>query len=410
MPWLAESLTWDAAPALMLIGFAYLLCDLEARRVEGRARGADRMKHLLLWAVAAIYLVLPTLRLIVLRHGSAPHTYVHDNILQQEEALKFLFAGKDPYAVDYLSTPMAAWEPNNPALYHYMHLPVQLLIGLPLERFCRATLGWFDLRMVYLLLLMAMLALTVRIGRTRSHGLALFAVVALNPLFSRCFVEGRNDIVVQCALFAALAAHQAGRPRLVGVLLGAAAASKHTVWVLTPFLLVLLWRRPDGGRRTPRELLTLAAPGLITAAILFGPFVLWDPVAFVRSILGFPFGANEHSYPLRGPGAYGLADWVLTWGLVPNDAAPFPFWIFQLALGAPCLLYALRWLRREPSVRTLAIGYALTLFALQFSSRFFNQNHLGFILTVLGVGVFGSVERLERASVVAPLPARADAA
>jgi hypothetical protein len=320
---------------------------------------------------------------------------VHDNILQQEEALKFLFAGKNPYAVDYLATPMAAWEPSNPALYHYMHLPVQLLVGLPFERLCRATLGWFDLRLVYLVLLIVTLAISFRLGRTRAAGLALFAVLALNPLFSRCFVEGRNDIVVLCALLLALATLKAGHPRVTAVLLGVAAASKHTAWVLAPFLLVLLWRRADGSRRSQRALLRLAAPGLITAALLFAPFVLWDPTAFVRSVLGFPLGANPHSYPIRGPGAYGLADWVLTWQLVPDDSAPFPFWIFQIALGGPCLLYALRWLQREPSVRTLAIGYAVTLFALQFSSRFFNQNHLGFILSVLALGVFGSAERLQ---------------
>jgi len=64
----------------------------------------------------------------------------------------------------------------------------------------------------------------------------------------------------------------------------------------------------------------------------------------------------------------------------------FPFAWIELAVTLPTLVALAAWQRRRPSLGTMLVAYSLTLFAAQFTSRYFNQNHFGFILFVLALG------------------------
>ncbi|HEX9101843.1 MAG TPA: hypothetical protein VF997_06550, partial [Polyangia bacterium] len=168
---------------------------------------------------------------------------------------------------------------------------------------------------------------------------------------------------------------------------------KHTAFVLLPFAALAL-ALADGDptvawstllrRRLPLALRRMW-PAWLTIALLLLPFVAWSPIGFYRSVVAYPFGTAAHSYPIRGDG-YGISDWIVLLQLVATENDYFPFAWIQLVVAVPCLVALAAWQRRRPSLGTMLVAYALTLFAAQFTSRYFNQNHFGFILFVLALG------------------------
>jgi hypothetical protein len=391
MHWLANELTNSAMPAMLLAAMLYVAADLGRDAAPARVQ---RIKLLLLGAIIFTFVACPLARVVALRHASGkPWTWVHDNVIQMEEAVKFLLAGKNPYTESYLATPLVRWDPDSPALYHSVNLPLQILVGLPFQLLATHTLGWFDLRMVYLAIFLVACPLVYRLGGGASARLALLMIFALNPFFTSTLVEGRNDIVVIACLVAMLTLWLRGRRGAAFVFLGLLCASKHTAVVLVPFVVWALAVEAGGAdepwpsllrRRTPLALRALW-PTWLTIAILFVPFVAWSPVGFYHSVISYPFGTAEHSYPIRGDG-YGLSDWVVVLGLVGDRGAYFPFAWIQALVTLPCLVATAAWQRRQRSLGAMLIAYALTLFAAQFTSRYFNQNHVGFIVFVLALG------------------------
>jgi hypothetical protein len=373
MHWLASQLSPAVMPAMALAVMLYVAVDLVARE------RAQPLKLVLLGAIIFTYVCWPMVHLIALRHESGkPFAYVHDNVIQMEEAIKFLLHGKNPYVENYLNTPLAQWDPQNPALYHSVNLPLQILVGVPFYLVSMHTLGWFDLRMVYLLIFLATCVGVYRLGRDRESSLALVMILALNPFFTSTLVEGRNDIVVMACLVAALIFWLRGQLTPALVFIGLACTSKHTAFILLPFVVLAL-------QQPLRVALRTLWPTWLVIALLLLPFVLWNPIGMYRSVIAYPFGAAAHSYPIRDDG-YGLANWVLRLHLVASENDYFPFSWIQLVVGVPTLLALLRWQRKQASLGAMLVAYGLTLFAVQFTSRYFNQNHFGFILFVIALG------------------------
>ena len=86
---------------------------------------------------------------------------------------------------------------------------------------------------------------------------------------------------------------------------------------------------------------------------------------------------------------------MLALGLVADRFAQWPFWILELMLGLPLLLW---FLRRQQQWNTLANAcwhYALFLLAFFYGSRFLNDNYLGYIGAFLALGVLCQVGERE---------------
>lgn len=391
--WLAAQLSPSVLPAMTLLTAAYVAADLLLR--PRRPRAAQLLKLLLLALVLTAYVGVPLLRVILARHLSGkPWLWAHDNVIQMEEAIKFLLRGQNPYAVDYTQTPLLQWDPQNPALYHSVNLPLQFLLGVPFYLLAMPALGWFDLRMVYALVFVATCVVVYRLGRDREAALAQVMLFALNPFFTSTLIEGRNDVVVMLCLAATMLHWQRGRRRAAMVWLGLTLTTKHTIVVLLPFaLLALMLEAGDDGaawlpwlRARLWGALRALAPALLVAAALTLPFVLWSPLAVYRSVIAYPFGTAAHSYPIRDD-SYGLANWIIRLGLVKSDADYFPFLWVQLAAALPCLLALLRWQRRQATATAMLLAYALTLFVTQWTARYFNQNHVAFVWFVIAMAL-----------------------
>ena len=192
------------ALTLGLLGL-YFLVDLLR---EGRWQLV--LKALLLGAIILTAVYLPTVKLMLLDAQGPRGSYSHDGgVLQTEATIDFLLQGKNPYVEDYTQTPMATWgHPDfRTALYHYPYLPWTFVFSAPFYLLGKA-LGFYDQRLVYLLLMTVALGVTHRLAYTPRTKLALTAAIGLNPLLALDLIFGQNDVFVLCWVLFSLVAWQ----------------------------------------------------------------------------------------------------------------------------------------------------------------------------------------------------------
>jgi hypothetical protein len=370
------------------------------------SRPASAARHRVKLALAgAIILVLvggQTGLYIGLRHISGPAAYTHDGgVIQTEVTIQYLLAGVNPYAADYVNTPMAAWGTEyRTALYHYPYLPWTFLFSAPFYLLSHLALGWFDQRFVYLLLFAATLYIAVRLAGSREQQLVTLLVLGLNPILASDMIFGQNDsfvlfwIVLGVLLLTwaerrqPAAAWPAYAPAMIAF--GLACASKPTAWFLMPFLWLYLMRPHPagltfrGGRAAAagRRLggwLGRSWPWLATFVLVVGPWLVWNPAAMVDDVWRWSAGTSATPYQIRG---WGLSNFVLGWGLVADRLAYWPFWIIEVLLAGP-LLAALLWQQwRSNQLSRALYGYVVLLFGFFYVSRFLNENYLGYLLSL----------------------------
>ncbi|MEZ4614654.1 MAG: hypothetical protein R2867_03950 [Caldilineaceae bacterium] len=347
------------ATALGLLG-VYFLVDLGVRGIW-----QQRLKWTLLAGMILCAVYLPTVKLMLLDAQGPRGSYSHDGgVLQTEATIDFFLSGKNPYIEDYTQTPMATWgHPDfRTALYHYPYLPWTFVFSAPFYLIGQA-LGFYDQRLVYLLLLsVALMLLPHLVGEGRPR-LALVALIGLNPLMGLDVLFGQNDVFVLCWVLFALVAWQrwrdfgggpledspleAGPPEQSGVryryiavlCFAAACASKPTAWFFAPFFGLLLladvqtrltgWR---GMITALRLLLQRVWPALLLFGLLVLPYVLWDPFAIYDDVWRWSNGQGETGYQIWG---WGASNYILAFGLVENRFAQWPFWRLELLGGGP---------------------------------------------------------------------------
>lgn len=379
---------------------AYLLADLAAR---GRWR--TRLKWLCLGLILLTALFLPAAKLILLRAQSGPASYTHDGgVIQTEAAIQFVLEGKNPYREDYTETPMAEWgfSEYRTALYHYPYLPWTFLFSAPFFLLGRLV-GGYDQRWVYLLLMALALLLAPRLAGPGRSRFALVALLGLNPIMLLDLIFGQNDsFVLAWLLFSLVAWHawNAGRRRgtprpwvlaLSTVCFGLACASKPTAWFFAPFYAMLLvadellaapptWR--SLGRAIP-VLLRRIWPALLVFVLLLLPYLLWDPNALYDDVWRWSTGQGETGYQIWGWGGSNL---VLALGLVTDRFAQWPFWVLEVLVAVPLLVWFTMRQQRSPTLYHACWHYALFLFAFLYVSRFLNENYLGFLLAFFAIG------------------------
>ena len=346
-------------------------------------------KPVILVTIILLVTMVPLTLAIGARAGSEPHHLAHDGLIQSEEATRFVLNGQNPYEQDYSQTPMADWPfqvgdiTQNPALFHYPYLPMTFLLPLPFQWLGETLWGWFDHRLVYVALFVGLMTLSASLTNKHQDRLALLILLGVNPAFVLYFVEGRNDILPLFWLAATLYLLQRKHESCSAVTLALGCMTKQFLWFFVPFYVLYVggpgdW--PARWQRIRRPLATLIVLGSIIAL----PWLLWSPQDFVEDTLLFQSGAAENGYPING---YGFSTLLLSTGVLDSHAAHFPFWIMQALVGIPLLVIMLRRQWAKPDLRTMVQNYALWLACFSFFSRAFNDNYLGYLITVLAIGL-----------------------
>jgi len=376
-----------------------------------------RIKWSLLTGILITALLMPTGKLILLRQANGPASYTHDGgVIQTEATIEFFLAGKNPYIENYVETPMAEWgfSEYRTALYHYPYLPWTFIFSTPFYLLGQA-FGFYDQRLVYLLLMAIALALAPRLVQDKRAQLALVAILGLNPIMALDIMFGQNDSFIFAWILFSLVAWRIWqtsvevgneRPkwhRLSAFLFGLACLSKPTAWFFAPFYGLLLLQRDryysrqeteyarensvSGIRKIPATIgaiLSRAWPALAIFILILGPYLLWDSWAFYDDVWRWSSGQGETGYQIWG---WGGSNFVLALGLVADRFAQWPFWQLELIVTSPLLLWFLYRQWHQNTLANACWHYGLLLLTFFYSSRFLNENYLGYILAFMAVGL-----------------------
>lgn len=388
---------WMTDPySLLLITFtfgllaAYVVLDEILSQVRKPTGGsAYTFKLALIFAIVLTTVFAQSFYLILMRHATGPASYTHDGgVIQTEEAIKFFLVGKNPYVEDYTNTPMAEWGLDyRTALYHYPYLPWTFLFSAPFYMLGQAVLGWYDQRFIYLALFLITLFLASRLSKEGTASLCLSMILGLNPIMGNDIIYGQNDSFVLFWIVLAVYLLQRRRVALSSAALGLACASKPTAWLLAPFYFLYLFHLWQQERERPFSAAFWKhfLPGVAVFGIIVLPFALWNLDAMVDDIWRWSAGTADVPYQIRG---WGLANLILALGLVESRLSYFPFWIFELFLAGPFLLFLLWRQSRANTMGTALQGYAAFSLVFFYLSRFLNENYLGYILACFAVGYF----------------------
>ena len=392
-PWYGDPIFLLLAAIAFFAFLAYIIFDLFKDKISKKT--LFRWKYLLLWLIIVTTVILPSLKLIVLRHENLPQSYSHDGgVIQTEAAIDFFLDGKNPYIEDYHDTPMAEWgfEQFRTALDHYPYLPATFVLSAPIKLVSDAIWGWYDQRFVYLLLFI--LTLLAAAGLTRGSfenilGLTMF--IGLNPIMGLDIIFGQNDIFVLAWL--ALSAWFLYRKSWLwsSIFFGVAAASKPTAWFLAPFwALALLESSPISISQaltwpTLKEILKRILPALIVFLLFTLPYALWSPNDFFDDVWRWAAGTAQTHYQIWG---LGFANFVLAFGGLPDRFAYWPFWIPELLIALPLLIILLIRQLRDNTIGSWFWHGAILLLGFAYFSRFLNENYLGFLLALFALGYF----------------------
>jgi hypothetical protein len=354
----------------------------------------DKIKMFFVLVTIAITLGGAVVTAMFDRARTAPVYGVHDIILQQESAMRFLVVGKNPYKETYFGTTVEMFnydEPGNteavnPALYHFVMPPWYVLFPFIFYYTSIPVVGFFDGRMALLFTMATLLAALWYWYRDKAVARIAMIMTALSPSVTDYFIEGRSDVFALSWLMVSLVLLRSKRYVWSGVMLALSLMSKQTIWFILPFYVLYVWlqtakHRADFWRTT--FAMTVVSLGLAV------PFMVWDFRAFFESVVLYLTGNSATSYPVSG---YGLGMVLHSFGFIRDIHAYYPFIFWQAAVALPLLAALFRWLSRKPSESRLVFSYAVFLMVYWYLSRYFNNSHLGFLSMLFVLGGLKAVD------------------
>lgn len=386
-----------------IILLSYFLLDIMPRIKEDIIMP---MKVVLLIMMMMILVVIPVASNMYNRVEGDPRALYHDGIVQTEEAIKFLLAGKNFYTEDYTNTPVAEWSEGkiselisretivNPAIYHNIYLPFYILVSTPFYMVSNAIFDWYDQRIVLLLALAGVIWLLFKKGGLNEKTLFITVLFVFNPMFLRFFIEGRNDIFTLFLVTLSVYFLSSKKLLLSSIPFALACVSKHTAWLLLPFYWWFVYFQVADGSKSIwaniKNTLKKIYPLFIIGAIFVAPFLIWDFNAFWEDVFLYPNGKLATSYPITG---YGFSQLMLMAKMgVDSIHDYYPFWILQTIVSVPLVYFLYRYQKRNRTVSAMLVSYGIFIFVFWLFSRFFNDNYITYIFSVLIMAYFFNEE------------------
>jgi hypothetical protein len=386
------------ASFLVLISVAcYMIADFFVKN-ESRQH---KIKMVLLVLLMVCIAIGPLLTAVNLRHNTKPNESITDSAVQTEEAVKMVLRGQNPYVEDYYKTPLEPMDPKSPALKHYVYLPMTFLLPVPFYLISQGVLGWFDLRLVYMLFYILLVYSLTKLTENRVWQRCLIIVFALNPDVVYYFVYGTNDIVATTCLVVSILLLVKRRYLWSAVLFGVALLTKQFIVLILPFYLLYLYGqsasliRDKDGRLSP---VIKAGSVIIAMVIVFAlPFVLWNFNAFIDDIIKYPYGTSATSWNIAG---WGLSKVALGIGLIKSQYDYYPALPFYTLILLP-LTAALMWKQfRENDMKIMLLAGAITIFVFVVFSRFTHNNYFYYATSLVFLSYFGDFPEDKQANMI----------
>jgi hypothetical protein len=381
---------------LIVTAFALLIAYLGVDIFSTEGKTVHRVKLALIYGLIILLVFGKSILLVNLRQLRGPASYAHDGgVIQTEVTIEYFLQGLNPYVEDYVETPMAEWgfSEYRTALYHYPYLPWTFIFSTPFYLASQTTVGWFDERLVYLLLFGLTLLLTHKlVDRPQQKRIALM-LMGLNPILAVSLIFGENDPFVLAWIVLGLWLLKQQRPLLGSAAYGLACASKPTAWFLAPFWLLYVLRNQWGDQLIPpvstwrfhltsllRQTWTLP----VVALLSIGPWLVWNADAMYDDVWRWSAGIGPTGYQIWG---WGASNYVLAFGWVSDRFQYWPFNIPGFLLGLPLLLFLLHRQAKANTMASMLYSYGLFLLVFFYVSRFMQPNYLGYILAFLTLGI-----------------------
>jgi hypothetical protein len=179
--------------------------------------------------------------------------------------------------------------------------------------------------------------------------LQVFQIFAVVPTGALLMATGGDDLPVVALMLLAVVLAQGGRAGSSGLVLGLAAATKQTAWVLVPFLLLAA---RDGLGRPARGRASAGFAAVVLPFVL--PFLMWRPAAFIEDVVKFPLGLGRQRSAAETPT---LGSWLVR--TFPSARAPLTLVLVSIVVAAAVVL-VLRG-RRTPTGAARSAGLVFLL-------------------------------------------------
>lgn len=350
---------------------------------------------ILLFFIVISSVIFAAFRQINDRFILGPYLHIHDGAIQTEEAIKFLLKGKNPYTENYFNTPMdymggmAEMNFANPAIYHLVYLPFNILFSIPFYILSIFFIHIFDERFVYVPVFFLFIGLILKWpDKSLKRKLVFLILFTINPLFFSFFVLGRNDIFV--FFWIVLSVYFLGRKKydFSSLALAFAVTSKHSSWFILPFYFSYLYYLETSKASVWQKIKNIYKKTYLffaASAIIIIPFLIWDYASFIDDIFKYANGTAYMSYPMTG---FGFSRLILQTGLAASPNDYWPFWIPQAVFGLPLLWVLVKMQKNNNTLAQIIFNFSLLLMTFWLFSRFFNNNYIGFLIMLFLFAAF----------------------
>jgi hypothetical protein len=368
----------------LLLIIAYVFIDFKMEKEIGY------YSKLIIILFMIIFLIGSTVfSQIYLRHKADSNIFIHDGVVQTEEAIKFLIQGKNPYTEDYINTPFGDFvntfayrERPNPAWYHYVYLPFHLLFSAPFYLLFEKAVHFYDERIVYFLLFCLSIWIIYKLADKKNNKLIAVILFVFNPIFIFGFIKGYNDIFVFFFIILSIYLLKIKKIGWSSLALALACASKQSAWLILPFYLTYIYfqEKKVGLKEKLFGTFKKLTPFIVTVLLIFIPFLVWGINGFIDDVFRYPTGTIETKYPISG---IGFSQIVPMAGWVKSIWDYYPFWIWQMIFCLPLLYFLIKWQRKNNRLPAVLINFVLFAFIFWFFSQFFYANYISFLSIIL---------------------------
>jgi hypothetical protein len=360
-------------PAAATLGLIALLAWL---RFEGRWAG----KYAGILALIGLMTIAPLVSTMVTR-TQLGLSFENDGLAKAEVATDRLLQGKEIYGIDWHGTQVEGYSHiwNGREVRHFNHLPMSVLVAIPVRVVTRALGMTFDYRMVLLLfVLIGMVAVSLLPIPLPARFLTACALFC-SPVLPVMTITGHDDIMYVVMIVAGIALLARGRVLPACLAFGMGAALKPFGAVALPLALISLWQEWRRSSVFPRRQAALCLVASVAPAVLsIVPFLLWNAGAFWRDVVLFTNGGIPDAYPMTG---FGLSGILVALGLL-NPTGYFPFLVLQLCGVGVVYWFAWRRAPEEPTLGRFMGLYTGAFLVFAFLARFFVDNYLAALLSL----------------------------